>query len=1000
MSGFADRACARADRLRLSGDLARAEAAYVVAARASRSRAADGSTQAARVLARACVGLGRVHLARGEADKALTELGSARDAVADDADALYWEGCARGAIGDYAGAEQSLSAALAIESRSARARGPRGETRVQRACARFRAGDLDGALDDFCAAERLGALDAGATIAYAALCCARGECSETERLLAPLVDTGRRNLPAIRLLGFALERSGSPGRAADLYATAVDAADDDRSREGFERLLVRARRAQASALAVEKQVDVAVRALQDCIRLRPDDEQLAAALAALRIKAAPQDIAPADLDRVHAQLEHARSSCGTQPRLLLQLGLIEAARGRAQQALTLLADARAQAPDDDRSRRAHVLAAVLARAPGRAASDVRSCLAGAAPDAGAARVVAALLAFEGRWSAAADVLLRVEGGPPAPLTGAVVECLVRADRLEELERRESEAGRAWLALAELRRGRLEAAELLLSRTARDTTLWPAVARLCGLRRAASGDWKSAATHLSGARAAADGAPQPALLAEALVLALAGDHSAAISALETARDDDPSDERLAHCLALARFHALSSEDANDGADEWERAIAAWVRLTRDESFWEAWGIRAEQRRGDRIARHALRSARQHIDHRFETVLTAIMDREQDAGTCAAATPRLVGLLWRECSAAEQLAASGGFPVPEGAADARVCGPLLVRELGWERAFGQFAAELAARARPNDDGLGQPLHGSLGRGRDDSAQAAMALVRAFSSLGVAQAMLALDRPSEALEALGTLTCPLCAAPSQTTPQVCAERCPNFDALNPGYAGFPDKAERLLHDACDIASQAHLMLGQAAVAAVPLDAEIALEHFHAAASIRAAPGEAGDVQRRMAEIVIGRSRALVKNDRLDDAVTLVEAMLVIALKSVAPDLRGQLAQLLTNRGIRAANAKPPNWNDAILGLREALSCNPQLTRAVVNLAAVLRGCAADHLHHGRWEAAARLQAEAVRRLDDSCARIPGHPELTEQLAQARREQDLIKLARSEIG
>ena len=947
------------------------------------------------------MGLGRVHLARGEADKALTELRSARDAVPDDADALYWEGCARGAIGDYGGAEESLSAALASESRSARARGPRGETRLQRACARYRAGDLDGALDDFCAAERLGALDAGGTIAYAALCCARGEWSETERLLAPLVDAGRRTLPAIRLLGFALERIGSPGRAADLYATAVDAADDDRSREGFERLLVRARRAQAWALIAEGQVDAAVRALEDCVRLRPDDEQLAAALAALRIKAAAQDVAPADLDRVRAQLEHARSVQGNQARLLLQLGLIEAARGRAQQALTLLADARAQAPDDDRSCRAYVLATVLARAPRRAASDVRSCLAGAAPYAGAARVVASLLAFEGRWAAAADVLLRAEGsGPRTTLPRGVVECLVRADRLEDLEGRESEDGQAWLALAELRRGRLEAAELLLSRAARDATLWPAVARLCGLRRAAGGEWELAATHLSRARAAADGAPQPALLTEALVLALGGERSAAISALETARDDDPSDERVAHCLALARFHALSSADGNSGADEWERTIAAWVRLTRDESFWEAWGIRAEQRQGDRIARHALRSARQHIDHRLETALTAIKDREQDTGAYAAATPSPVGLLWRECSAAEQLATSGGFPAPEGAGDPRVCGPLLVRELGWERAFGQFAAEYAARARPKDECLDQPRHGSLGLGRDDSAQPAMALMRAFSSLGVAQAMLALDRPSEALEALGTLTCPRCAAAPRTTPEVCAGRCPNFDALNPGYAGLPDKEERLLHDACDIASQAHLMLGQAAVAAVPLDAETALEHFHDAASIRAAPGEAGDVQRRMAEIVIGRSRALVKNDRLDDAVTLIEAMLVIALESVAPDLRGQLAQLQTNRGIRAANGEPPNWNDAILYLREALRCNPQLTRAVENLALVLRGCAADHLHHGRWEAATRLQAEAVRCLDDARERIPGHPELTEQLAQARREQHLIQLARSEIG
>ncbi|MEU5686244.1 tetratricopeptide repeat protein [Streptomyces venezuelae] len=117
---------------------------------------------AARVVARAWTGVGRVWLARGEGAGAEAEFARAHALRPSAAGPLHWLGCAAAHRGDLAAAERHLTASLACAV-------PHGRSLVQRAYVHARAGNPDSALGDLRAAASAGPLDDEARWLFAVL---------------------------------------------------------------------------------------------------------------------------------------------------------------------------------------------------------------------------------------------------------------------------------------------------------------------------------------------------------------------------------------------------------------------------------------------------------------------------------------------------------------------------------------------------------------------------------------------------------------------------------------------------------------------------------------------------------------------------------------------------------------------------------------------------------------------------------------------------------------
>ncbi|MFE9646099.1 hypothetical protein ACFYO0_18735 [Streptomyces sp. NPDC006365] len=131
----------------------------------SSGRAVDASRTAdspERIVARACVGLGRALLTAGKPVRAAAEFRQATRLDPAGLDPLYWLGCAAAHQGAYATAEQRFSRVLELSA-------GHGPSLVQRGYVRVRLGRTADALADLRSAERTGALDAEARWVLAAL---------------------------------------------------------------------------------------------------------------------------------------------------------------------------------------------------------------------------------------------------------------------------------------------------------------------------------------------------------------------------------------------------------------------------------------------------------------------------------------------------------------------------------------------------------------------------------------------------------------------------------------------------------------------------------------------------------------------------------------------------------------------------------------------------------------------------------------------------------------
>jgi tetratricopeptide (TPR) repeat protein len=457
---------------------------------------------------------------------------------------------------------------------------------------------------------------------------------------------------------------------------------------------------------------------------------------------------------------------------------------------------------------------------------------------------------------------------------------------------------------------------------------------------------------------------PASPALAAVLDLrAGRRREAIAGLAEAQRRDPGDPGITHMLLLACYHALRDGQATgrlageEAATLEERVIASWVALLHQDRFWTSW-------LDERLSRYG--GDRPELDATREELIAELSERIEDLGIASDDPTGFKTLLRRELAAAGQLALAGGFPWPEGAVTPLVCGPVMIQTLGCAEAFGAFVAALPA-----------------GDGR---------FVRcAFSCLGLAEALLDLDRPAEAWAALAGLACPQCrAAAADGAPSVCAGSCPRFDSENPGYVGLADKAHRLERDALDLALRIQLALGHAAMTAAECDAGATAASFREALRLAAALGRREETEERVVIAVLGRVKALTEKDSLSAAIELLEAGREACGEAEegpesAPreQLIGQLSEILARRGARAVEER--RWDDAIVDLRRATALNPYTLVPLLSLSFALQ-CRARQLRKTSPEGAIELALEAVRHLQTSLADFIGELEHRESMQEAR--------------
>ncbi|WP_405662405.1 hypothetical protein [Streptomyces sp. RK9] len=608
---------------------------------------------------------------------------------------------------------------------------------------------------------------------------------------------------------------------------------------------------------------------------------------------------------------------------------------------------------------------------------------------------------EGRWVAA--VLSGVRGAPepdvrvtPEPEVRGAPEPDVRVTPEPEPQSTPEPASAAPRTAALLRKAGLAA----LAGADPD---WPRAAALFGAAWDIEPD--------AGGRAALYG----------VALAVGGRRTHAVDVLATAARRDPSDHRVTHALAIALLNSPAQEPRTDGppptdsptppeapaspaAPPCERAVAAWGTLLYDASFWDRVRLTAGRRYGVDVAADLVPDLRTGLRDRVARHLP-------DEGDSGSRVPPDV-LLQREADAARLLDEAGGFPGPWGTP--LRCGPLAIAALDQVRQFGAFTATgggaAIATGADAETGTGADTGTSTSTSTSTSTEtgtgtgtaadtdpAHPTLIHPFSELGFAHLQLTAGLPGDALAALAELRCRGCrararAAGSAAAP-VCEPDCARFDALNPGYAGLPDRHRRLARDARELALHARVTLGRDHLTADRPD-------FGAAAACwrRAlVHSRQLDRYRHTQAAVVGLALAAAKDayraGRLTRAAGTLETARSVIGANERPRLDGQLARVLADRGIREANREDPDLETSASDLRRSVAIAPRLRRAQLSLGIVLHGLALRRWGSGSLSGARTSLEEAVGQLTAALTHFPDDPEITEQRDRVQGELDFVR-------
>jgi tetratricopeptide (TPR) repeat protein len=434
----------------------------------------------------------------------------------------------------------------------------------------------------------------------------------------------------------------------------------------------------------------------------------------------------------------------------------------------------------------------------------------------------------------------------------------------------------------------------------------------------------------------------------------GRYERAVTMEEQAQRLNPMDGAATHALLIVSLREVVQAEATEEQAEigqvWQRVIRNTALLLHNETFWEEWRTRCEKRYEMLIDQHAIAEVR----HRLEQSLLDCLPLPSTLGVA----------LRREFTAAQVLAQAGGFPCSGMDGHRLVCGPQMLRHLGFERQFGRFARAVADQQTQQTPGMQH-------------------FKRLFSRLGEAQVLLEHGFPQEALGALQRACCKTCASDSHQCnleakwlPHVCQAHCSDFALGNPAYAAWEDRRDRLWQDAVALASEACVALANAQMTVTPMQFESIVMHWQDALRFARTAGTVETTQEKLVDGILGRAANLTEHEQLDDAIALLDQAHSLFQEPFRGQLQGRLAALLSERGVAAASRPNPDWDASFRDIRRSIEINPHVPRRVSRFARALRRRAVEVYEEDR-HTAARLLLEALRVLGTGLERFPQEEE-----------------------
>jgi tetratricopeptide (TPR) repeat protein len=177
-----------------------------------------------------------------------------------------------------------------------------------------------------------------------------------------------------------------------------------------------------------------------------------------------------------------------------------------------------------------------------------------------------------------------------------------------------------------------------------------------------------------------------------------------------------------------------------------------------------------------------------------------------------------------------------------------------------------------------------------------------------------------------------------------------------------------------------------------ATPPDFEGAGEHWRHA--LRLAPkGSDERLVHEMNQRVLGRAQAFLSQDRMEDAVGLLDVFHQASSEPLRDEIAGRLASVLTQRGCERAN-RGGDWAGALMDFERAVELNPHVALTHGFLVAARRHRALESMQDGQLEAGAALFRKAEEGLRQSQDEFPENESLETEKKLLKRDRTLAAL------
>lgn len=474
-----------------------------------------------------------------------------------------------------------------------------------------------------------------------------------------------------------------------------------------------------------------------------------------------------------------------------------------------------------------------------------------------------------------------------------------------------------------------------------------------------------------------------------------------AALQDRQKADPGNPLLAHTIGLLHYWSAKALEQQGqllmAKEVWHTVIANWASVLADDTFLQSWCRQRAATYRVEITQDDINALRNQLKDQLQEDLTNYTKQCQQAGQTLSEPLYLV--LELEIASFKALKEVGGFPIASTSDKKVVCGPLMLRRLGFTAAFSDFlvgqkiAPEASADILTDIIGI---VKGKQPEELDDDTQTQ--LMQYFSQLGIAALCLRDGYPDRALSSLEALYPYLNLSTSTSQdgrtsqiPLILDTRSPQFKERNAGYTKADHPAKLMSKHALQLAVAAHMHKAQLSISTDPINMDQASMAWQSALTLSKKIGQEEQTRAEIQEMILGRIIALDQLARWDDGITILDATIDMYGNVL---LQRKLTTFLTNRGIKIGNDE--QWEASVADLRRAYKLDAQNPRITRNFVVALRCLADQNLTQGRFDQSETLLLEATTVLETAIAADADEATLKESLSKVQIELEDVKRAR----